>query len=92
MLRLLPVVLMLSACAEERESQSNSAPAVASAAEPAMPKDGAAPMATNAALIDVPKDQAQLKRLVSLGYTVHDEHMHKPGVAACPKMSDDPIQ
>lgn len=43
-------------------------------------------------LMTVPADKAQLDRLLSLGYTVHDDHMHKPGVAACPKMSDDMVR
>lgn len=35
-------------------------------------------------LIPIPKDKAQLSRLVSMGYTVHKDHMHPPGVKSCP--------
>ena len=44
-----------------------------------------------AQLVSVPKDPAQLKRLESLGYTVHEDHLHAPGVTTCPKMGDDPV-
>jgi hypothetical protein len=35
-------------------------------------------------LIPIPKDRAQLARLVALGYTVHQNHLHPPGVKSCP--------
>ena len=35
-------------------------------------------------MIPVPKDKAQLARMVSMGYTVHENHMHPPGVKSCP--------
>jgi hypothetical protein len=35
-------------------------------------------------LIPIPKDKAQLARLESLGYTIHNDHMHPPGVKSCP--------
>ena len=34
--------------------------------------------------IAVPKDKAQLDRMLAMGYTVHDDHMHPPGVKECP--------
>ena len=43
-------------------------------------------------MIPIPKDQAQLKRLLAMGYTVHEDHLHAPGVTSCPKMSENPIQ
>ncbi|MEO5971978.1 MAG: hypothetical protein ABIP91_01240 [Sphingomicrobium sp.] len=39
----------------------------------------------------VPTDPVALRKLQAMGYTVHDDHLHAPGVAACPKMSDDPV-
>jgi hypothetical protein len=35
-------------------------------------------------LIPIPKDKAQLNRLLAMGYTVHKDHMHPPGVKECP--------
>jgi hypothetical protein len=34
--------------------------------------------------IPVPKDKAQLDRMLAMGYTVHEDHMHPPGVKECP--------
>jgi hypothetical protein len=35
-------------------------------------------------LIPIPKDKAQLDRLLAMGYTIHENHMHPPGVKECP--------
>ena len=35
-------------------------------------------------MIPVPKDKAQLDRMLAMGYTVHEDHMHPPGVKECP--------
>jgi hypothetical protein len=35
-------------------------------------------------LIPIPKDKAQLDRLLAMGYTIHEDHMHPPGVKECP--------
>jgi hypothetical protein len=43
-----------------------------------------AKVGTEMKLIPIPKDKAQLARLVSMGYTVHENHMHPPGVKSCP--------
>lgn len=34
--------------------------------------------------IAVPKEKAQLDRLLAMGYTIHNDHMHPPGVKECP--------
>ena len=26
-----------------------------------------------------------------MGYTVHEDHLHAPGVTSCPKMSENPV-
>ena len=36
------------------------------------------------ALIPIPKDKVQLDRMLAIGYTVHENHMHPPGVKQCP--------
>lgn len=35
-------------------------------------------------MIPVPADKAQLERMLAMGYTVHEDHMHAPGVKECP--------
>jgi hypothetical protein len=42
------------------------------------------PAASNAAIIAVPEDKQQLQRLLAMGYTVHEDHMHPPGMKECP--------
>lgn len=37
-----------------------------------------------AQLIPLPKDQAEVDRLILLGYTPHADHLHLPGVESCP--------
>jgi hypothetical protein len=39
---------------------------------------------TKATLLEVPEDKQQLDRLLAMGYTVHDEHLHPPGTKECP--------
>ncbi|MEO7240015.1 MAG: hypothetical protein ABIW16_01320 [Sphingomicrobium sp.] len=36
------------------------------------------------AVIPRPADQAELDRLILLGYTPHADHLHAPGVNECP--------
>jgi hypothetical protein len=36
------------------------------------------------AMLSVPADKQQLERLLAMGYTVHDDHLHPPGVKECP--------
>ena len=42
------------------------------------------PNVAQAAMIPVPTDKAQLERVLAMGYTVHEDHMHAPGVKECP--------
>lgn len=73
--------LGLGACGKSDDSapkQEVAAPAVATVA--------GQPSASKAAAmqpISVPKDKAQLDRMVAMGYTVHEDHMHPPGVKEC---------
>ena len=69
-----------------------------SACERGAPNDTAvrAPVASNvvlpgpdsakksASVVPLPKDQAQLDRMILAGYTPHGNHMHPPGVKECP--------
>lgn len=80
----LVALLLLTACNDQGEERS----AVEAPAPAAVPPTDAQ---SQAALLPVPEDPAQLKRLVSMGYTPHEGHMHAPGVTACPKMGENPV-
>ena len=80
--------LRLGACAPEGETTRDETPAapageVTAQAQP-VPRQ-------SSMLMSVPDDPQALKKLEAMGYTVHDDHLHAPGVTACPKMSDDPV-
>ena len=32
-----------------------------------------------------------LKKVQAMGYTVHEDHLHAPGVSTCPKAGDGPV-
>lgn len=88
MKRLAIVILGLAACAKQADHKSAQQIASKAPALPAMPA-AQSPMPTGKAapemkLIPIPKDRAQLARLVAMGYTVHQSHMHPPGVKSCP--------
>lgn len=58
---------------ERGQAAQSSAPVAAIAAKPAAMDR----------MIPVPKEEAQLNRMLAMGYTVHDDHMHPPGVKEC---------
>jgi tRNA G26 N,N-dimethylase Trm1 len=35
-------------------------------------------------MMEIPADKRQLERLLAMGYSVHENHMHPPGVKNCP--------
>ena len=35
-------------------------------------------------VVPMPKDQAELDRMILAGYTPHADHLHPPGVKTCP--------
>lgn len=81
-MRQLAPLIMLAACACDREPQQNAAtPAVA------IPEKGMAmgERKSEAPLVlPLPKDQTEVDRLILAGYTPHGEHLHPPGVSKCP--------
>lgn len=91
-LALLPLV---ASCAQHKPAAERAAPSkIAAPVLPATmtrkvsnPKGWKGPL-----MIPMPKDKAQLKRLLAMGYTIHEDHLHAPGVVGCPKMSENPIQ
>lgn len=88
-MRRLAVLLLLGAGACSRQADREAAqppPATAVATAPMAPQSTVAgkPAPTKAAMMEVPKDKARLERLLAMGYTVHDDHLHPPGVKECP--------
>jgi len=72
--------LGISAC--EREAPTDTA--APAPAAPAAILPGEEPAKKSAAVIPLPKDQAQLDRMILAGYTPHGSHLHPPGVKECP--------
>jgi hypothetical protein len=85
---LIAALLLLAACGEEKKHQAAVVAPVTPAALPA----SAAPQSKAALWIPIPKDKAQLQRLLAMGYKIHQDHLHAPGVNGCPKMSEDPVK
>lgn len=82
-MKLLPilVVLGLAACGKEADQEAQQPPTQPAAVTPVT---GGKPAMAQAAMIPVPTDKAQLGRMLTMGYTVHEEHLHSPGVNECP--------
>lgn len=89
------VALLFSACSHHSQPQGKPAPTNAMAAgQPTssqfrLPTGG---QSKTPLWIPMPKDKAQLQRLLAMGYTIHEDHLHAPGVTSCPKMSENPVQ
>lgn len=82
-MRYIVVPMMIAVCGcGEQERRDPAPPAPADAVSPMVP---AAPKVSQpAAMIPLPKDQAETDRLILAGYTPHSDHMHAPGVKVCP--------
>jgi hypothetical protein len=80
------LALAAGACGNEGEQTPDAPAQDATATAPMGPQSTVAGNAAAAkpAMLEVPADKAQLERLTALGYTVHDEHLHPPGVKECP--------
>ncbi|MEO7365776.1 MAG: hypothetical protein ABIW03_05615 [Sphingomicrobium sp.] len=72
--------LGISAC--NREAPDKTAVPAAAAAPAIIPGPDATK--NSATVVPMPKDQAQLDRMILAGYTPHGNHMHPPGVKECP--------
>ena len=78
--------LTIAACSEQREAEPT-APAPGAQ----LPAAAGASAPQTSALMAMPEDPEALKRLQAMGYTVHEDHLHAPGVTSCPKMGSDPV-
>ena len=86
---LLLTLIATAGCAQESDRGEPPPPSPAQeVAVPMQPK-----VTKTEAVLPLPEDKAQLERMVTMGYTPHDDHLHPPGVKECPiSMGGDPIQ
>jgi hypothetical protein len=76
------ILIALGVCACDQEPQQSAAappPAASQAVIPTQSRISKAPL-----VVPMPKDQAELDRMILAGYTPHGNHLHPPGVTACP--------
>lgn len=69
------------ACGQDAPEDSNPAP---TAAAPDLSKIDPTPANRPPEVLPLPKEQAQLDRMILAGYTPHAGHLHPPGVNSCP--------
>ena len=81
-------LLLVAACGQQKKQET----ALAAPTKPAALPAKAGPQSKMALWIPIPKDKAQLQRLLAMGYKIHQDHLHAPGVNGCPKMSEDPVK
>ena len=91
MMRLFLAALLLVACSQNQQPQERHANPLSKpvAVAAALPTAG---QSRTPLWIAIPKDKAQLQRLLAMGYKIHEDHLHAPGVTSCPKMSENPVQ
>lgn len=76
------VLIALTACACERDEQQGAAAPPQTTLDEVSATQG--PSSKPAAVVPMPKDQAELDRMILAGYTPHGSHLHRPGVKECP--------
>lgn len=83
--------VLVGACAPEGQEGQAQSPEL-SAGKVEVPAAAAAAVpAASSQLMAIPDDPDALKRLEAMGYTIHGDHLHAPGVTDCPKMGDGPV-
>lgn len=75
---MLLIALAVSGCGTEPDAAAP-APAATEAGLPAETRQSQPPK-----VVPMPKDQAELDRMILAGYTPHADHLHPPGVKTCP--------
>ena len=78
----LALLIALGACACDREPKEDAGTPAPTVQDTALPTQ--APVSKAASVVPLPKDQAQLDRMILAGYTPHGDHLHPPGVNECP--------
>lgn len=76
------LLITLAAASCDTEPQSDAATPPSAATQEVLPTDGRQTQPPK--VVPMPKDQADLDRMILAGYTPHDDHLHPPGVKACP--------
>jgi hypothetical protein len=80
MRRSLLILALLTAGCDRQPEKAKTNPAPNPVAIPQL--DG--PQSKIPAVVPMPKDQAELDRMILAGYTPHGNHLHSPGVNECP--------
>ena len=75
-------LITLTTCACERQEQQSAASPAPKPAEEILASP--CPTSKPAAVVSIPKDQAELDRMILAGYTPHGTHLHPPGMKECP--------
>ena len=77
---MLLIALAASGCDTEPQGDAAaSAPAASEAVVPIETRQSQPPK-----VVSLPKDQAELDRMILAGYTPHGTHLHPPGMKECP--------
>ena len=71
------IALAAGACEGRPQDSVNETP-------PAVPNLVEAPSSKPPPVVPMPKDQADLDRMILAGYSPHGKHLHAPGVNECP--------
>ena len=80
MKRLVPLIALAAlACNKEQRETAATTPAATNVMLPAQSRQSQPPK-----IIPMPKDQAELDRMILAGFTPHGDHLHPPGVKECP--------
>jgi hypothetical protein len=81
MKRLVPLIaLAASACTDDpQRNTASSTPAATDVMRPAQSRQSRPPK-----VVPMPKEQADLDRMILAGFTPHSDHLHPPGVKECP--------
>ena len=81
MQRLLTVTALAASACNQQPEQSATAPTTSAVNEVLASQ---APASKPPEVVPMPKDQAELDRMILAGYTPHGSHLHPPGVKECP--------
>lgn len=76
------LVLGMPACGQQPSDQATRQQPTAAMAPQS--KMAAASAAAKASVLPIPEDKQQLQRLLAMGYVVHEDHLHPPGMKECP--------
>jgi hypothetical protein len=77
---MLLIALIASGCdMKPQDDAAKRAPAASEAVLPTEARQSQPPK-----VVPLPKEQAELDRMILAGYTPHADHLHAPGVKSCP--------